>query len=36
MEISWEELFKVKGAVKSNKPKALFIIISNNIKMSNA
>lgn len=36
MEIRLEELFKVKEAVKSNKPKALFIIIFNNIKMSNA
>lgn len=36
MEICWKELFKEKGTVKSNKPKALFIIISNNIKTFNA
>lgn len=36
MEICWEKLFKGKGTVKSNKTKALFITISNNIKMSNA
>lgn len=36
METCWEKLFKEKVTVKSNKTKALFIIISNNIKMSNA